>query len=76
MEAPKTQRKTGFLVVISHFEVAFDKVDSLDSFVSLLNKTLFPTLKALEVMCGELQMTGVLVATKDKQGRARAVCAL
>ncbi|CAL1145459.1 unnamed protein product [Cladocopium goreaui] len=25
--------------------------------------------EALEVMCGELQMTGVLVATKDKQGR-------
>lgn len=26
------------------------------------------TAKALEVMCGELKMTGVLVATKDKQG--------
>jgi hypothetical protein len=26
--------------------------------------------EALEVMCGELQMTGVLVATKDKQGLA------
>ena len=24
--------------------------------------------EALDVMCGELQMTGVLVATKDKQG--------
>ena len=30
--------------------------------------------EALEVMCGELQMTGVLVATKDKQGLAASTC--